>query len=80
MATVPGALLLLLLRLLHVRAGPAPAAVAPSAAAGIRGLLDVTQPPFSVDRRGKTDVTKPLQEAIKHAHDAYLAVYLPLGD
>ena len=46
----------------------------------IRGLLDVTLPPFSVDNSGKADVTTALQAAISHAHSSFLAVYLPHGE
>jgi hypothetical protein len=57
-----------------------PAALAATAAAAdVRGLLDVTRAPFSVDSSGATDVTAGLQSAIQYAHDNYLAVFLPHG-
>ena len=53
-----------------------PAALAATAAAAdVRGLLDVTRAPFSVDSSGATDVTAGLQSAIQYAHDNYLAVF-----
>jgi hypothetical protein len=46
----------------------------------IRGLLNLTAPPFNIDNTGKTDVTAQLQAAITLAHNSFLAVYFPLGD
>eukprot|EP01043_Picozoa_sp_COSAG02_P029316 COSAG02_NODE_1819_length_10773_cov_6.699550_1_plen_639_part_00 len=46
----------------------------------IRGLLNLTAPPFNIDNTGKTDVTAQLQTAITLAHNSFLAVYFPLGD
>ena len=43
------------------------------------GVLDVTAPPFSADKSGKTDATLPLQAAIDFAAHNYLALYLPAG-
>ena len=64
----------------HSRAADPPLLPASSAGTTIRGLLDVTLPPFSVDNSGKTDVTTALQAAIRHAHSSFLAVYLPHGE
>ena len=44
-----------------------------------RGLLDVTLPPFSVDKTGNIDATTRLQHAIDYAYRNYLVVYLPIG-
>jgi hypothetical protein len=46
----------------------------------IRGLLNLTAPPFNIDNTGKTDVTAQLQAAITLAHNSFLAVYFSLGD
>ena len=43
------------------------------------GFLDVTLPPYSLDRTGATDVTAGLQAAIIHARRSFLAVYLRHG-
>eukprot|EP01050_Picozoa_sp_SAG11_P021729 SAG11_NODE_3931_length_2143_cov_2.298924_1_plen_246_part_10 len=45
----------------------------------IRGLLNVTAPPLSIDSSGTTDVSAELQAAITLAHRLSLVVYLPLG-
>lgn len=44
-----------------------------------RGLLDVTQPPYSADNTGKHDVTSILQQAITDGYSKQLAVYFPVG-
>ena len=45
----------------------------------IRGILNVTAPPFSLDNTGKIDVTVKLQAAVTAAHEQFLALYLPQG-
>ena len=64
---------------------PPPAPPPPSWTVGvfgnskIRGLLNLTAPPASIDSSGRTDVTVELQHAITVAHGQGLSVYFPLG-
>ena len=44
------------------------------------GVLDITQPPFSVDNSGRSDVTAALQAAVDFAHNRTLVAYFPAGD
>ena len=44
-----------------------------------RGLLDVTQPPYSADNTGKSDVTAVLQRAVSDGYAQQAAVYFPSG-
>ena len=53
--------LLLLLLLLTALATTAAEIATSSPTSAIRGLLDVTLPPFSADSTGKTDATDALQ-------------------
>jgi len=44
------------------------------------GILDVTQSPYRADPTGERDSTKALQQAVDHARDARMVVYLPPGE
>ncbi len=46
----------------------------------LRGVLDVTLPPFSADPTGKRDATLALNLAVAWARDHSLVPYLPIGN